>query len=260
MTVDNQTTLRTGHILITFPQWDEGSAYSNLLSYMVYPDDEDKRKSWLVRLLMEQRLLAYTAKNDNAYNDRHLSDDVGTLSQALGGPAEFHKALFTRQHNPTANELQARFPSGYFTGLTLMTALHLNASPQKTFDHLADGADEFQISIADDFFTFKRQSFLNNTWPKFRCVAHYWAAYAYFLLTHHEYWETPPSAPFQQFQSDGLRKRGEPDGFEGFLRLADRYLWKAATTIPPGTRKNTPLLPIQGTVVLDHPWLPSVLR
>lgn len=47
---------------LCFPQWDDGSVYANLLEMMLYPHDEEKQKSFTVRIQLEQSIVSQDSR------------------------------------------------------------------------------------------------------------------------------------------------------------------------------------------------------
>lgn len=241
-------------IHVYFPQWDAGSVYTNVLGCMIYPRNEEKRKSFVARSLLEQKIISKNEYSEE-YHSEDYANDFASLCKYFNDPQKIHSTLFGAQTNTTINEFAKKLPRGFLTGQLLYIA-HLNkTSIQKAFDFLTKGKDEYFCIITGRKEKILCKNFCDKVWKDFSPVAHYWASWVFFFLCR-ENWESPPSGkyPDRHFFSVERFRDGKPNGFKGFLLVADSFLKWGTIFVPPTSTHRLPLMKMSECYYVCHPF------
>ncbi|MGV7094506.1 hypothetical protein [Desulfovibrio sp. QI0434] len=241
-------------IQIHFPEWDAGAVYGNVLGAMLYPDLGSKWKSFVIRMQLEQKGLSKKERQEE-YSSFQCAQDLASLHVYLSDSDNLQKILFSEQTNTPQNEFDEKKHRGQFVGKILRTACRNKVSVHKSFDILAKGEDAIEIKNGRKLKQISRSSFSNRIWKEFSPVAHYWAAYEFFSSADGS-WECPPPYryPDQHFFSKERFDAGKPNGFRGFLLVADSYLKWATSFVPPTHAQGKTLMEMRESVYFYHPY------
>lgn len=241
-------------INVCFPQWDAGSVYTNILGFMIYPRNEGKRKSFIARSLLEQKIISKNEYNEEYYSDDY-ANDFASLCKYFNEPQKIHSTLFGVQTNTTINEFAEKLTRGYLLGQVLYFAHFNKTSAQKALNFITKGEDEYVCMITGREEKILCKNFCDKVWKDFSPVAHYWASWAFFYLCK-ENCESPPSGkyPDRHFFSLERHKTGKPNGFKGFLFVADSFLKWGTTFVPPTSTHRIPLLKMSECYYICHPY------
>lgn len=86
-------------------------------------------------------------------------------------------------------------------------------------------------------------------------MVHYWAAFDYFMRAEGS-WECslPNKYPNQHFFCRERHEKGKPNGFRGFLMMADAFLNWATTFVPASHTNKKPILSMEECFYVPHPY------
>lgn len=239
-------------IQVHFPQWDKGGVFCNLLGFMVYPGNMEKLNSFIVRNQLEQK--AQSRKEVSTYSPSEYARDIEKITEIIGGVENMNSLLFSSQTNTTFNEFSNVIHRGLAVGFIFIEAVSQKISMQNAFNKFSKQSDQIEVEFLWNKKMYTYASFFNNVWREFAPVAHYWAAWAYFKFTADVCEQKIGSIADQQFFSVQRELDGKPNGLEGFFMVADGYLLRASTFVPPTSKNQKTLLEMKKCFYFRHPY------
>lgn len=241
---------------VYFPQWDSGSIYINILGLMLYHGSEDKRKSFVMRLSLEQQMISKKERGI-VYLPQDYARDFSSLCNYLCEVDKLHSMMFGLQTNSPKNEFTQKIARGMATGSALYMAYLHNVSVQKGFKMMINNCDEYICMVEGKEEGVSYKYFCDKVWKELSPVAHYWAAWAYFNPCKKDHAAWTKSYPDRHFFSSERLAAGKPNGFEGFLLVADQILDWATSFIPPTSTHRMPILKMSKCYYVNHPFSES---
>ena len=237
-------------IRINLQDWETASAWINIFGSMLFPDDKNKRLSWIFRVFLCTRAASYQGQQADGLitlseSCQKIGQDVASLSEYTDGPEELTSLLFEAQHNDIKLEGKNRIVNGMIVGKVFLRALHSNKSLQEVTDEYHKNSTE----------TVSQLSILRNLWPQFLPMAHYWGAMATFDAHGGLNLRDDISNPDDIFCCQKFRDKNVIDGVAGLVRIAESYLFQGINDIPKRTGPKRPLLDISKMFFVLHPFV-----
>lgn len=239
--------------VVNLSKTDPNVAGAYVWSLMHYPDDMDLLISYMFSILLSQH--AAGDRSDGSSSIQHPTDYTKMLvefTNFIGGTSELHNALFSKQRGSMINAPIDRHFDGQISARVLLYCMkYNNGIPAAIHDVFKDIIFPM-INDGELTEPYSEDNFLNNTWNKFKDVAHIWVSFMDFEADKDDNSLIMNTA--FPFRSKALRDVGATDDLASFLLRAE-MLRKICTRQKPKRRGPTKTIldPIS-TYSLVLPW------
>lgn len=217
-----------------------------ILGVMLYPSDEVARRHWVLR-----SIIAFLADEESA-TGQNLDDNFYTMTSLWlgdcvsknGGWGGLANATALKQRPGLQIESKERIVQGKQAGMMLLYVLS-----KQDCNGIAEAArkitDYYVCTGRKDGFsprTSNSNSLRNRIWPRYRAVAHLWAAW----LEHLRF-----SSNIERGRWIRLSKFYN-GGLQGFLNFAEEIRIEGSNRTPRRGPRNSPFLPPEESWILQH--------
>lgn len=235
-------------IKLFFLDWRESDdvvVWINIYGTMLFSHDEEKRKMWISRSLLHVRF-GETGRGDEQCQDE-IGNDLKLLSDYVGGTDKLFGFLCTKQINSIFSDERQRYKHGILAGLIFLEALRDNVSISKAIDQIyLSMPDEFEEAFGKS----SHKHILDNIWPQYLPSVHLWASLISYLGHGAEHIDNTDRIDL--FCCPKLREKRGIDGIQGFVLLAEDYLFEGLKSVPKRTGARKTLLDISKMVFIVH--------
>lgn len=236
--------------LINLMEWEPASAWINIFGSMLFPDDQNKRFSWIFRVFLCAKAASYQRLLSNgsltpSESCSKIGQDFSFFAEYMEGPENLTSLLFGAQYNDIESEGKNRIENGMIVGGILLRALNSDSSLQEIAEHYHKEAVTISVSA---------KSILRNLWPQYLPMAHYWAAMVTFANHDGLNLREDITDPNDILYCQQFRDKNIPDGVIGLAKLAESYLFQGINKIPKRTGPRRPLLDISKMFFVLHPF------
>jgi len=215
-------------------------------SVMLFPGDKGKQAEYMYLTVPEYTSQVYSLMVANGLDENHSSKFLSTLQSVvinkIGNIYEYSMAISKPRGDYFRQQYKEMFVKGFTAGAVLAICLSEKVSKSRAIRMYIENIQNDCNKRASDHMVngvnvkFTESNIANNIWPRYKDVAHYWAA-----LFRGGVINDPYQACFVDFSKFSIADRSVcGSGLEAFLALAEKYRERGVAFKPK--KSEVPLL------------------